>query len=231
MKQEDPLVVIQSVAEQVRDLLGRAIIEGTLQPNAVLSDRQLSEQFGASRTPIREAFHQLEAAGLVRRRNRVGWIVADLKRRDVEEIIELRSILEATGVRKVLQLPEAELAPFATYFDAFATPFDSDSLATYLASDRGFHGALVEATANRRIIDLYQVVEWQIDRIRHLVSYRMHQRVDQSLVEHRRICDALASRDAEAAIGALNDHLANVEKKFIELLETRTCRPGDRHRV
>ncbi|WP_029032311.1 GntR family transcriptional regulator [Salinarimonas rosea] len=225
------MLVVQSVAEQVRETLTRAIIEGELLPNAVLSDRQLSEQLGVSRTPIREAFHQLESSGLLRRRSRVGWVVADLKRKDVEELIELRTILEVAGVQRVVKWPEAELAALAASFDVFAQPLDPAAYAAYLQQDRAFHNTLVKATDNSRIVEVYRVVEWQIDRIRHLVSYRVQNRVDHSFKEHRRICAALASRDAPGAVAALEGHFSNVQKKFVELLEANAGSFGSRSQV
>ena len=213
------MLVVQSVTEQVRDHLSRAIIEGTFPPNAVLSDRQLAEQLGASRTPIREAFHQLEAIGLVKRRSRVGWVVADLQPRDVEELIELRTVLEVTGVRRVVAWPDERRHAIAAMFDGFRAPMDPEARDAFLRQDRIFHGELVDATNNSRIVELYRIVEWQIDRIRHLVSYGIRNRVDISLGEHREICAAIAAHDAEAAIAALGNHLGNIGKQYLELMD------------
>lgn len=217
---------VRTASESVYETLVRAIVKGRLGPNEALSDRALALQLGVSRTPVREAFHQLEAAGLVRRRGRIGWVVTALDRQDVEELIELRTILEVAGIQRVVAWDESELARLAALFDGFTLPLPEESIARYLEVDNELHLALVNATGNRRIIDIYRYVEWHIDRLRHLVSYRVQRRVDRSLEEHRRICRALKARDAEAAADALTEHLANVEKSFLELLEQAVAADG-----
>ena len=210
---------VPKASESVYQTLFRAIVEGELEPGESLSDRALALQLGVSRTPIREAFHQLEAAGLVRRRGRIGWVVTAFDRRDVEELIELRTVLEAAGVRKVIELGTADLNRIAGLFDGFSLPMPAGEIGRYLAVDHELHLALIGATENRRIIEVYRHVEWHIDRVRHFVSYSAHRRVDESLEEHLRICRALKARDAEEATRALSAHLLNVRKSFLDLFD------------
>ena len=210
---------VPSASETVYQNLVRAIVECRLAPDESLSDRELALQLGVSRTPVREAFHQLEAAGLVRRRGRIGWAVAGFDRRDVQELIELRTVLEAAGIARVVTWDDDRLARLAGLFDAFTLPMSKAAIARYLKSDHELHLAFINATDNRRFIDIYRYVEWHIERVRHFVSYRVDRRVDQSLGEHLRICRALQARDAPAATQALTEHLANLKRSFQDLLE------------
>jgi DNA-binding GntR family transcriptional regulator len=221
---------VRSVAEQVHKTLVRAIVEGTFAPNERLSDRHLSEKLGVSRTPVREAFHLLEAAGLVKRRSRIGWIVADFNQRDVEELFELRAVLEATGIKRAVAWNDADLSELAGHFDDFQLPLPPGDTTAYLKRDNEFHKALVAGTENGRMVDIYRIVEWQIDRVRHFVSYRAHGRIRQSLEEHRLITRALRERDEESAVRALNRHLSNVQARFVELMsrsDAKTSVPGE----
>ncbi|PWG61531.1 GntR family transcriptional regulator [Spiribacter halobius] len=219
---------VRSVSEQVYEHLVRAIVEGALPPNQVLSDRALAHQLDVSRTPIREAFHQLESVGLVKRRSRIGWVVTDFTRRDVEELIELRCVLEAAGIRQLVHWSDSRLHELCALFDGFEQPFDSETTAEYLSRDRELHITIVNATGNSRIKEVYRYVELQIDRVRHFISYRAQSRVAESLEEHREITRALARRDASAAVAALDAHLLNVQHKFVDLLDAVSAAAAER---
>ena len=79
----------------------------------------------------------------------------------------------------------------------------------------------MECTANGRIGRFSEVVEKQIDRVRHYVSYNYEGRVEDSLAEHREICAAIAARDLLAATGALVRHLRKVEELIATLAQER----------
>src|SRR3712207_8696225 len=70
-----------------------------------------------------------------------------------------------------------------------------DSMRRCLYTDRRFHKRIVECTGNGRIVRFYEVVEKQIDRVRHYVSYNYEGRVGDSLAEHREICAAIRSEE------------------------------------
>ena len=91
----------------------------------------------------------------------------------------------------------------------------------YLHTDRRFHKRIVECTGNGRIVRFYEVVEKQIDRVRHYVSYNYEGRVGDSLAEHREICAAIAARDLSAATQALVRHMRNVEELLAALAQER----------
>ena len=207
----------QSIRDQVYKKLEQAIVDGTLRPNAVLSDRHLSEELGVSRTPIRDALHILESSGLVQRRGRIGWVVAGISLQDVEELFDLRCLLEPAGISKIVQWDEEPLQKLTSSFDEFTPDLDSSQVPRYLERDDAFHKALCEASENSRLVHVYGVMERQIHRIRHGVSYRYQGRVSQSLAEHRAICAALAGRNEQTARQALIAHIRTAKDKYIEL--------------
>ncbi len=208
---------VQSLRDRAYQRLERSIVEGALRPHEVLSDRSLSEQLGVSRTPIRDALQLLESAGLVQRRGHIGWSVAGISLQDVEELFELRCLLEPAGLSRIVQWDEEPLQNLTTMFDGFATALDGDQISFYLERDDAFHRTICEASKNSRIIRIYGVVRCQIHRIRHHVSYRYQGRVNQSLTEHRAICRALAKRDEQLAREALFAHLRTAKNKVAEL--------------
>ncbi|MBS3968275.1 MAG: GntR family transcriptional regulator [Truepera sp.] len=207
----------RSIRDQVYAKLEQAVVDGTFRPNSVLSDRHLSETLGVSRTPIRDALHMLESSGLVQRRGRIGWIVTGISLRDVEELFELRCLLEPAGVAKIVHWSDEALHKLAATFDEFTPDLNSSQIPHYLVRDDAFHKALCTASENGRLVHFYGVMARQIHRIRESVSYRYQGRVNQSLIEHRAICAALLKRDEQAATQALVAHLGTAKDKFIEL--------------
>jgi DNA-binding GntR family transcriptional regulator len=219
-------VVTQYVGPQVYERLERAIIDCSLEPGAFLSDRHLAEQLGVSRTPVRDALRQLESTGLVDRRGRAGWAVSGLATKDVEEVFELRRLLEPAGLFRIVKWDPERLSRFTSLFDEFTAPMETESIARYLHVDDTFHRAIVAAADNRRLTHAYDVVCLQLDRFRHFTSYRYEGRVDQSLNEHRMICKALDRRDAEAAAPSLVAHISSAEEKLIAIVQGTVTAPG-----
>lgn len=210
------------VNEQVYEAIEGAIVRCELGPGAVLGDRQLSQMLEVSRTPVRDALHRLESSGLVERRGRAGWMVSGFAFKDVHELFELRRILEPFGLQHLFEGgDEATVEELSHFFDGFPERVPQDLLPDYLHTDLRFHKQIVECSRNGRIIRFYEVVEKQIDRLRHYLSYNFEGRVEVSLDEHRRICAAIAARDLPAAIQAMVAHLHGVEETFTALAKGR----------
>lgn len=219
-------VVTQHVGTQVYESLERAIVDCSFEPGAFLSDRHLAEQLGVSRTPVRDALRQLESTGLVERRGRVGWAVCGLDVKDVEEVFELRRLLEPAGLSYITRWDDNRLGGVIAMFDEFSAPMCTGDIARYLQVDDDFHRTIVAAADNGRLYSAYGVVCRQLDRFRHFTSYRYEGRVNQSLEEHRQICDALSSRDADAAARLLAAHISSAEEKLIAIVQGSATAPA-----
>ena len=216
-----------SMAERAYETLESAIVRCELGPGALLSDRKLSEQLGISRTPIREALKSLETAGLVSRRGRVGWMVAEFDHKDASELFELRRVMEPRGLERLGETWEAELVrELSTFFDGFGETLTSDRYEEYMARDHDFHKKIVGLTANKRLIRFYGIVEKQIDRIRHYLAPGYEGRMEKVLADHRRICAAIADHDLEGARQALMDHLRAGDGAMSSFLQTGRASGG-----
>ena len=88
-----PIERHQTLREKILESIREAILKGTLKPGERVSEPELAERFGISRTPIREAFRQLESEGYLEVIPRKGAVVASLSERDVMEFYAIKSIL------------------------------------------------------------------------------------------------------------------------------------------
>lgn len=209
----------------VRDAIEAAIVECELTPGTPLVDRQLASMLNVSRTPIRDAIRQLEPLGLVRRQGRggmSGWVVAEFRERDVRELFELRRVLEPLGLEHLTGHGGEGVADrLAMYFDDFPAHLERDQYEAYIVRDRSFHKEIVTLSGNSRAIGFYEILEKQIDRIRHFLATGYEGRMDGITNEHRALCSAIAARDIRGAVAALIHHLHQGEEAMIVFAHDR----------
>jgi DNA-binding GntR family transcriptional regulator len=189
-----------------------AIVECVLPPGTALSDRELAQQFGVSRTPVRDTLHLLEASGLVERGPRTGWTVTQIGLQNVRELYELRCLLEPAGLTRIVEWDDEQLSKLASMFDDFSVPMAQADVERYLTRDDEFHQSLIKATGNAQLTRAYYVVDRQLARCKRFVSYQDDSRREESLREHRRVCEALGRRDETAAREALLEHLRTAQE-------------------
>lgn len=87
----------ESVQGRLITEIRRRIIAGEIQPGINISELALAEEFGVSRTPVRETFKQLQTEGLIEIRPRVGTFVTTPSRREVIELFEMKELLEGAA--------------------------------------------------------------------------------------------------------------------------------------
>lgn len=198
-----------------------AIISGELPPGRPLTDRSLAEELGVSRTPVREALHRLEAAGLVQSLGRSGWVVSPFTESDVRELFQLRMLLEPVGLEQLAARPDEDrIARLGSFFTDYEAPIPASRYPEYFAHDDAFHQALVGCSGNGRMRDFYAVMNAHINRGRFFLFGAASGRVDATLEEHRSVINAVVVRDFPRARTALLDHLKTGEELMLRQLRT-----------
>lgn len=217
------------ISHNVYEAVEAAIINGELGPGSAISDRHLAELLQVSRTPVRDALHQLESNGLVERRGRSGWVVAGFTERDIHELFELRRIWEPIGLEHLGRTwDDKSVQRLGSFFDEFPVPLPQSAYTRFLEYDGEFHKLIVRFSENSRIISFYGVIEKQIDRMRHFLSLGSKGRIDQVQTEHSEICKAIAAHDLDKATAALLYHLSMGEQNMVRFLHERETSQGDR---
>lgn len=196
-----------------------AIINGELPGGTPLSDRELSESLGVSRTPVREALHRLKEVGLVEPRGRTGWAVTHFTEKDVREIFQLRKVLEPVGLEELERsrdpLRTRELSRF---FEDYAHPIETERYRDYFEEDQRFHKAIVACSGNSRLQYFYDVIEGHINRGRYFLSGAAAGRVEETLDEHLSVARAIGEGDFARARNELLLHLNTGEELMIKQL-------------
>jgi DNA-binding GntR family transcriptional regulator len=189
--------------DRVTDVLREAIMRGDLPPGRRLTERELGEMTGVSRTSLREAFRALQAEGLVERSASRGLQVAVLTEAVVSELYDVRAPLEAAAVE--LCVRNASGAQIAA-LRAAMTPPESGQLDDQLDATRQFYDLLLEAAGNSILQQMFGSIEARIHALRR-VSLRVGGRSEASRQELLTIIDLIEKRDGPAAAEAAQAHV------------------------
>jgi DNA-binding GntR family transcriptional regulator len=187
----------------------KAVLERRYEGGTLLTEGELAEAVGVSRTPVREALIVLERQGVVRFERNRGVRVLETTAHDLEEVFALRLLLEVPATRRACPLlGERELAALARELDAMRRFAAEGDEGTFMAHDKRFHELILQTAGNRRLAEI-------VGQLRDVVRFRGASTVGRSrdletiLTEHVAILDALRARDAGTAARAMREHLVN----------------------
>ncbi len=205
-----PRALYVEVAERLR----QRIFKRELEPGSWIDELRIAEEYGISRTPLREALKVLAAEGLVTMKVRRGAYVTEVSPRDLADVYHLLSLLEsdaaAVVARTATDTELAELQALHQELEAAANPGQHGSANTdaFFAVNERFHMRLLEIANNRwrdqMVADLRKVMKLN----RHSSLFKTG-RIQESLQEHRAIMAALGARDADATAQRMREHFAN----------------------
>lgn len=203
-------------AERVIASLRHAITSGTLPAGSPIRQEEVAAQHNVSRMPVREAFRQLEAEGLLVVYPGRGAFVKRLSAAEVEEIYDIRILLECDALRRALP---AQTAPIHTEAETLlvrlAATEDSQEFGKL---DEAFHTVLYAPAQRPRLLELINTLRNQVTQFLYVAAPMQTYR-DGAMVEHRQILDACQAGDLDAAVAAVETHLRNSVKIVVALTE------------
>jgi DNA-binding GntR family transcriptional regulator len=190
-------------------LLRRMILAGDIAPGEPLREVALSEQFGTSRTPVREALRTLAAEGLVTLLPNRTVQVSHLDEQAASEVFTVLGALESLAARLACERMTAEQMEILSELqDDLADYYASKDRPRYLEANRLIHELIVESSANASLILAWRLLLPRAERARH-VSTLDHGRWAAAFEEHKHIHRALLARDARAVIKLMEEHFDN----------------------
>lgn len=197
--------------DQIVETLRAAVISGQLKANQVYSAPVLAEQFGVSPTPVREAMIQLANDGLMEAVRNKGFRVRQPTDEELDELAELRMLLEVPTVRRIAEMgvaPEAlaELRAMASDIERAAA--DNDVIA-HVTIDLEYHCKLLALAGNQHLVEIVRSLKAQ-SRITGLPELADDDQLVPSAHEHTEILDMIAARDADGAERLMRDHIGHV---------------------
>ena len=194
----------RALYQEVADRLRQQIFSRTLEPGAWIDEMKLSEEYGISRTPLREALKVLAVEGLVTMKVRRGAYVTEMSRDDVTQVYRLLALLESDAAGVVARSASpAQIASLRQMHERLEKQVRQRD--AFFATNEAFHMTLLAFAGNRWceqiVADLRKVMK--LNRHHSLLKQG---RIGESLAEHRALMRALDARDAKRATQLMRKH-------------------------
>jgi len=188
-----------TLREKILESIRHAIISGELKGGSRVSEPDLAERYGISRTPIREAFRQLESEGYLTVIPRRGAVVSEFSEKDVEEFYAIKSILEGYAARRACEkLTAKELDRLQAINDRLAELAAQNDIKTFFKIHNDFHDVFIKAANNEKLREMIGSLVTRFQRLR-LMSISLPGRMGISVQEHEKIIGAFRRKDADTA--------------------------------
>lgn len=211
-----------SKADQVYSTLRDEILNGALRPGESLSVLKVADRFGASRTPVRDAFLRLESDGLVSLIDRQGARVSPISIRGVRDLFEMRIMLEGKATRQVAETAVSSdkvRGVFSGLVEAFhAVGAEAPSVERrerFYDLTEAYDQAVITHSRNEILSRLVADLRPHSARLR-IIAHSKLDRLEGSLREHLAMCAAIVAGDADAANAACVEHLMNTQKIVLD---------------
>lgn len=198
-----PRPLYEEVAERLRD----RIFSHEMPPGSWIDEQSIAEEFGISRTPMREAIKVLAAEGLITMKMRRGAYVTEVSKSDLEQIFTVIALLESQACKEVaVKATDKDLSALDSIHLKLEKAAADRDIDGFFSINQDFHDKIQDIAGNKWmthvISDLRKVLKLQ-----RRDSLSKRGRLEQSLVEHRNILSALLARNPELAASLMKKHM------------------------
>ncbi|MCL5426674.1 GntR family transcriptional regulator [Halomonas sp. NPDC076908] len=202
-------ILQRNLYREVADRIGELIEHGELLPGERISEKQLCDRFGVSRTPLREALKVLATEGLIELLPNRGARVVRLTMKNVKDTYDLMAALEGlSGELACQHITDAEISAIRELHDTMLEHYRTRDLMPYFQVNRQIHEAILAASNNEILQETYSNLNQRIKRVRY--SKKMTERYwSQAVKDHENMMAALEKRDGKLLGQILRDHLCN----------------------
>lgn len=202
-----------SLGESIACELRLQIINGTIKPGEVISENRVAGDFGTSRSPVREALKTLSSEGLIRL-ERMGAVVLGLSLKDVEELYDVRFLIESFVQQRLAAVNQDRLiVKLNQMIDKMELAVKYNDAVDFAYQDLCFHEAIVAAAEHRRIMHLWTSIRHIVMTVMLITTEEVFSKGEQKLrsviEKHRMIVDGLESKDPEIIQKVVREYFAD----------------------
>jgi DNA-binding GntR family transcriptional regulator len=205
-------------SDQAFEILYRAIVRCEIMPGATVSEAQLAERFGLARASARAAVDRLSIVGMLRPVHRRGYIVKPITLRDVNDLFQLRTIIEVAGNRLAAgRVDEFSLRRLDRACSKRYRLGDRESESKFLQANSEFHLTVVMVSGNDRLVAALAQILNEMERLIH-IGLALRNRSEEIHQEHQALIDALVKGDADEVERLTREELAASKSMVLDSL-------------
>ena len=213
-----------SKSKKIYNLIIKEIVTGKIFPGQRLTERELIEKYGMSKTPIREALNKLEENGIVTYELNKGFSVVKISHCDVEEIYELREVLEGLAAKKVVEKLDLAITQDKNIIENFRLSEEclkNNDIQKYSILDMEFHHLLVDMSGNYRLKSMLDKLYYQAKLLLSTSLYLPGRGISVSFNEHKDIAKAISNKDIINAEKKAQAHIKNVKTAILNWIDKK----------
>jgi len=195
-----------SVSNSFYQDLKNGIIELKYYPGSVLTTQELSNEYGISRTPVREALVRLREENFLRESSGNKFVVSEITWKTIEDLYKLRVIMESASIRAAKgKITKDCIARLRKETEKIQTALDNRNYHEMFLADQNYHNEILSICDNMFMKDIYRNLSDHQRRIRFLTA-GIESRLQNTVKEHNRITDCLEKGDIENATRYIEAH-------------------------
>ncbi|WP_267241740.1 GntR family transcriptional regulator [Streptomyces sp. PR69] len=199
-----------AAADRVYVHIKQGVLDRRYKGGTLLTEGELAQAVGVSRTPVREALLKLEVEGLIKLYPKKGALVLAVSAQEIADVVETRLLVEEFAVRKAVPAPAALLLRLQELLDEQKQRAEAGDLSAVAATDRCFHAEIVRHAGNEILSKLYDQLRDRQLRMGVAMMQAQPDRVAKNITEHAEILGRLKQGDAEGAAECVRLHLGRV---------------------
>jgi len=211
----------KSLRERIYQGLRDDITYGKLTPGERIIESRLVEKFNVSRSPLREAVRQLESEGLVRIERNRGITVTKLSMKEVEEIYNLRSLLEGYAARLMAEkATRNQVAELRKWHERAMSSADASDLLGWHQNNGRFHNFIQKHSGNGNLDRIIEILKRRVYRYRYATDAHISERFGEYIQHHEMVVRGCETNDGQMAEDYIKLHLSTAKKAVIDYLST-----------
>jgi DNA-binding GntR family transcriptional regulator len=202
----------KTIRQKVYEHVRASILDGELQPGDRLVEAEIGRSIGTSRTPVREALHALERENLVSVIPRIGYVVNEMSEKELDDLSEIRLVLETLALRWAMQADARSLArSLRLNIEQAEELIEKGELKSFVDLDLRFHETISKFADSERLQELTLNIRQYMLRYQKRSLYE-NINISRALAAHREILRAVENDDRDGAQAALSDHIKQARK-------------------
>ncbi|MFE6102253.1 GntR family transcriptional regulator [Streptomyces laurentii] len=198
-------------ADRVYAHVKQAVLDRRYEGGTLLTEGELAQAVGVSRTPVREALLKLEMEGLLKLYPKKGALVLAVSAQEIADVVETRLLVEEFAVRRAVPAPPALINRLEELLEEQKRRAEVGDLGEVSVTDRCFHAEIVRHAGNQILARLYDQLRDRQLRMGVAVMQAHPDRVAQNIAEHDEILERIKAGDAEGAAQCVRRHLGRVQ--------------------